>query len=106
MDSQNVMLPKSCDQHVSGYYGPPPPKPTFPLPTPRQSQWMLGLDDAVGGFSQFMHFSLPTFWLEGDKFDPKGTYHNCMTNAEYCDQGDSCGAYAPCLRCVRPLTPG
>ena len=24
----------------------------------------VGHDDAVGGFSQFMHFSLPTFWVE------------------------------------------
>ena len=38
-----------------------------------------------------------TFWTEGDKFDPNGTYHDCSTNAQFCDE-ESCGKYAPCLR--------
>ena len=91
-----------CLAHVSGFWGSPPPPPTpppLPIPTPRQLEWMAGRDPIVGGLSQFMHFSLPTFWIEGDIFDPKGTYHNCMTNAPYCSQGNSCdGGYAPCLR--------
>lgn len=30
------------------------------------------------------------------RYDPFGTYHDCKTNAPYCDD-ESCGAYAPCL---------
>ena len=31
-----------------------------------------------------MHFGISTFWVEGDKFDPYGTYHDCESNAKYC----------------------
>lgn len=57
---------------------------------------MGGADPVVGGLSQFMHFGISTFWVEGDTYDPNGTYHDCKTNAPYCDE-ESCGAYAPCL---------
>ena len=30
------------------------------------------------------------------QYDPKGTYHDCETNAKFCDE-ESCGEYAPCL---------
>lgn len=29
--------------------------------------------------------------------DPLGTYHDCVSNAQYCDEA-SCGEYAPCLK--------
>ena len=84
----------ACPGHISGYVSPPTPPPTphpFPVPTARQLQWMQGAERATGGFSQFMHFSIPTFWTEGDKFDPDDTYHNCAGEiASNCDDA-SCG---------------
>ena len=76
--------PSACPGHVSGWLG-PGPNHTFPVPTPRQLEWMAGTDAAAGGFSMFSHFGINTFWTEGDKFDPYGTYHDCETNAQCTD---------------------
>ena len=76
--------PSACPGHVSGWLV-PGPNTTFPVPTPRQLEWMAGTDAAVGGFSMFSHFGINTFWTEGDKFDPYGTYHDCETNAQCTD---------------------
>jgi alpha-L-fucosidase len=94
--TSEALVPKACPGHVAGYKRRKLPPPTFPVPTNRQLEWMAGTDPVVGGLSQFMHFGLPTFWVEGDKFDPNGTYHDCMSNAQFCT-AESCGSYAPCL---------
>ena len=51
---------RSCPGHVSGWLA-PGPNHTFPVPTPRQLEWMAGTDAAVGGFSMFSHFGINTF---------------------------------------------
>ena len=61
-----------CPGHVSGWLA-PTPNYTFPVPTPRQLDWMAGTDEAVGGFSMFSHFGINTFWREGDKVVPPHT---------------------------------
>lgn len=62
--SGSYLAPTQCPGHVSGWLSIPP---TYPTPTPRQLQWMQGADPIVGGLSQFMHFGISTFWVEGDK---------------------------------------